>query len=38
MVGTGALITSHVSFRKCPLYTLRGIDFENHGERTHDYS
>lgn len=32
LVGIRSLITIHVSFRKCPLCTLRGTDFENHGE------
>lgn len=36
--GIGSLITIHMFFRKCPLCNLMGIDLENHGERTHDYS
>lgn len=32
LVGIRSLITIHVSFRKCSLCTLRGTDFENHGE------
>lgn len=34
VVETGALITINVSFRSCPLCTLRGISFENHGENS----
>lgn len=32
VVGIGALITINIPFVNCPLCTLRGINFENHGE------
>lgn len=31
-MGVRSLITINASFRRCPLCTLRGINFENHGE------